>query len=229
MEFHSAGSLWRIAPLGWLFTGRLLSSPVARLRNRAQFGGDRKLHPAAGFLGTRDEGRDIDVVINGFYCEYFAAKSNGKQFRSALSARNQNFYIWADSCFGELSGLERTFKDAPPPKSTFLLEDAPVLNRKQLDTIVHRSKLSAMLASMMRQTYRHAVRYVQGDKAKQYRYASVIASVWREWRVLRRLYAMNSPTVKDLLGTDYVFYALQVEPELNFQGYRPNISISYRR
>jgi len=165
--------------------------------------------------------RDIDVVINGFYCEYFAAKANGKQFRSALSARNQNFYIWADSCFGELSGLERTFKDTPPPESNFPLEDAPVLNRKQLDTIVHRNKLSAMLASMMRQTYRHAVRYVQGDKAKQYRYASVIASVWREWRVLRRLYAMDSPTVKDLLGKDYVFYALQVEPESNFQGYSP--------
>jgi hypothetical protein len=165
--------------------------------------------------------RDIDVVINGFYCEYFAAKANGRQFRSALSARNENFYLWADTCFGELSGLERTFKDAPAPDSTFLLEDAPVLNRKQLDTIVQRSKVSAMLASMMRQTYRHAVRFALGDKSKQYRYASVIASVWREWRVLRRLYAMDLPTVKDLLGKDYVLYALQVEPESNFQGYSP--------
>lgn len=165
--------------------------------------------------------RNIDVVMNGFYFEFFAAKANGRDFRWALSARNENFYLWSDSCFGELGPLEKTFNEMSPLATAAELKDAPVLNRKQLDQIIDRAKLSNMSSRLLRHAFRHAVRFVRGDKSKPYRFSSVAASIWRERRVLRDLYRMNLPKVADLVGRDYAFYALQVEPESNFQGYSP--------
>lgn len=165
--------------------------------------------------------KKIDVVINGFYFEYFPAKANGCELRSALSARNENYYFWADTCFGELSALENTFGNTPEPVTQVSISDAPVLNRKQLDKIVDRSRASVQLSRLGRLAVRHAYRIYKGDKSKQYRFTSDITSVWREWRVLRRLYAMGLPKAADIAGKDYVYYALQVEPETNFQGYSP--------
>jgi len=73
-----------------------------------------------------------------------------------------------------------------------------------------------MLAKLGRVSKRHAYRIYKRDQSKQYRYISDMVSVMREWWVLRRLYRMNLPK-----AADYVFYALQVEPESNLQGYSP--------
>ena len=165
--------------------------------------------------------KEIDVIINGFYFEYFPAKANGCKLRTALSSRNENYYFWADNCFGELAELEKTYTNITQPVAEISLDDAPVLNRKQLDKIVDRSKAYVQFARMVRIAVRHSYRLFKSDKSKQYRFTSDIASLWREWRVLRRLYGMGLPKAADIAGKDYVYYALQVEPESNFQGYSP--------
>lgn len=165
--------------------------------------------------------KEIDVVINGFYFEYFPARANGREMRTALSARNENFYMWVDNCFGELRGFDEVYRNASRHVASVSLNDAPLLNRKQLDKVADRSKVSEMLAKTGRLVVRHAYRFYKRDKTKQYRFSSDIASVWREWRVLRRLFSMNLPRLNDLKGRDYIFYPLQVEPESNLQGFSP--------
>lgn len=165
--------------------------------------------------------KQIDAVINGFYFEYFPAKAQGKALRSIISARNENYYYWSDTCFGELTTLDAVFQRTPAPAAQIRLEDAPVLNRKQLNIIADRTKFSDMLARIGRQVYRYAYWAYKGRLAEHYRFSPVIYSIWREWTVLRALDRQKLPKLADIVGKPYVLYALQVEPESNFQGYSP--------
>lgn len=165
--------------------------------------------------------KQIDVVINGFYFEFFPAKAQGKGLRSIISARNENYYYWSDTCFGELTTLEATFQRTLVPTASIQLNDAPVLNRKQLNVIAGRTKFSDMLARIGRQLYRYAYWAYKSRLGDHYRFSLVIGSIWREWRVLRALDREKLPRLADISGKPYVLYALQVEPESNFQGYSP--------
>jgi len=165
--------------------------------------------------------KQIDAVINGFYFEYFPAKAQGKALRSTISARNENFYYWSDTCYGELTTLEAAFQRTPAPAAEIRLDEAPVLNRKQLTIIADRTKFSDLLARIGRQIYRYAYWTYKGRLDDHYRFLPVIYSIWREWRVLRALDSQKLPRLTDLAGKSYVLYALQVEPESNFQGYSP--------
>ena len=165
--------------------------------------------------------KKIDVVLNGLYFEYYPAMANGGALRSALSSRNENYYFWSDSCRGGIEQLAETFAKTKVPETEIGLLDAPVLNRKSLDKIVEDAKFSVLLKKTGKLFIRHAYNSYKYSKTRQYYLRSDLAYIYRSWRTLRRLYKMKAPTIEELANRRYVFYALQVEPESNFQGYSP--------
>ncbi len=167
--------------------------------------------------------KGIEVVINGFYFESYPARANGAQVRTALSARNENYYYWADSCLGTIEGLAKVFARTPPPErdEIIALEDAPVLNRKTLDVIATEARLGSFLHRLWRVALKHAYNRYKNPEKQQYYFTSDVAYVYRSWRTLRRLYGKRLAQLDDLKKHPYVLYALQVEPESNLQGSSP--------
>ena len=162
----------------------------------------------------------FDLFLNGFFFEYFPACANNIPIRTALAARNENYYFWAHNCYGEMEGLSESFSTLPSPKRELYLDDAPVLNRKQLDVMIHRARTSVAINRAFRLIYKWLYRQYKST-GKSYYLLSELKLVYREWKVLRYLYRQNLPNSSDIRGGKYIFYALQVEPELNFQGYSP--------
>ena len=55
--------------------------------------------------------KSFSLLINGYFFEYFPSTANGVPVRTALSARNENFYIWTHDCYGQLPSLETVFSE----------------------------------------------------------------------------------------------------------------------
>ncbi len=170
----------------------------------------------------------LDVLINGYNFEYFACLANRTPMRTLTSARSENFYYWSHNCFGELAGLDAAFArtnsadgSSPTGAQSVDLADAPVLNRKQLDAIRKRSGVVSLASRVFRVVRNWALRRLGPDVKKQYTLASELRYVLSEWSAMRGLRHSDLPTAASLAGTKYVFYALQVEPEQNFQGFSP--------
>ena len=166
--------------------------------------------------------KKFEVLLDGFHFEYFPAMANNLPMRTALSSRNENYYFWSHNCYGELQGLEQTFQSMPEVAVDFKsLDQAPVLNKKQLDQMAKRNSIFLMLKRMCKIIYGWAYRKYKGDKSKQYKLYWELRFVFQEWYMLNKFYGANLANLNDIKNKKYIFYALQVEPELNFQGYSP--------
>ncbi|MBT3398662.1 MAG: hypothetical protein HOL07_06545 [Rhodospirillaceae bacterium] len=168
----------------------------------------------------------FDVLINGYNFEYFPCLANDTPMRTLTSARNGNFYFWSHSCFGELDGLDSAYlgtsADAVDlPDTAAELKDAPVLNRKQLDALRRRGRVISLLPRIYRILRNWALRQIGPDVKKRYKLSSELRYAFTEWWSMRRLRRSGMPTAAELAGRKYLFYALQVEPEQNFQGFSP--------
>lgn len=164
---------------------------------------------------------EVQLLLNGFYFEYFPAQANGVAMRTALPSRNQNYYFWSHNCFGEIHRLETTFEATENGELEKLEMDTPILNSRQLEVMKKRSGTAVMLKRMAKLIYSWSYRQYKRDGNKQYKLFWELMFVYREWKILRYLYSAGLPMASELRNTKYVLYALQVEPEINFQGYSP--------
>ena len=170
--------------------------------------------------------QNFDVLINGYTFEYFPCLANATPMRTLTSSRNGNFYYWSHSCFGEIDGLETAYRETPGtaaelPDVSAEMTDAPVLNRKQLDALRRRGRLVSLFPRVYRIARNWALRQIGPDVKKRYTLRSELRYALTEWWSMRRLLRSGMPTAADLAGKKYLFYALQVEPEHNFQGFSP--------
>ena len=168
----------------------------------------------------------FDVLINGYNFEYFPCLANATPMRTLTSARNGNFYFWSHNCFGEIDGLDRAYLGTPAtaaelPDVGTELKDAPTLNRKQLDALRRRGRLISLVSRLYRIARNWALRQIGPAVKKRYTLSSELRYALTEWGSMRRLLRGGMPTAADLADRKYVFYALQVEPEQNFQGFSP--------
>ena len=171
----------------------------------------------------------FDVLVNGFSFEFFPCQATGTPMRTLLSSRNDNFYFWSHNCFGELDGLAEAFEntaypaesEAPLSDPAIEVMDAPILNRKQLDALRRRASPFGLVTRLYRIGRNWALRRYGADVKKRYTLASEVRYALTEWWSMNSLRRNAMPAAADLAGRKYLFYALQVEPEQNFQGYSP--------
>ena len=171
----------------------------------------------------------FDVLVNGFSFEFFPCQATGTPMRTLLSSRNDNYYFWSHNSHGELYGLAEAFRNTACPadpeasSGTAAVEvvDAPILNRKQLDALRRRASLSSLSARLYRIGRNWGLRRFGADVKKRYTLGSEVRYAVTEWWSMNRLRRNAMPTAADLAGQKYLFYALQVEPEQNFQGFSP--------
>lgn len=178
------------------------------------------------FWDREFEEQKFDVLINGYNFEYFTCRANGIPMRTLVGARNGNFYYWSHNGFGELGGLEAAYRETSTaaidlPDVGAEMTDAPVLNRKQLDALRRRGRMLSLVSRLYRIGRNWALRQIGPDVKKRYTLSSELRYALTEWWSMRRLLRGGMPTAADLAGRKYVFYALQVEPEQNFQGFSP--------
>jgi len=168
--------------------------------------------------------QQFDVVINGYNFEFYPCEANGTPMRTLTSARNGNYYYWSHNCYGELDGLATAMAAASGDGTAtdpVDLSAAPILNSRQLDALRLRGSLSSLAGRIYRVTRNWGLRQVGSDVGKHYTLSSELRYVVSEWRAMRSLRRGTQPSAADLAGRKYLFYALQVEPEQNFQGFSP--------
>jgi len=171
----------------------------------------------------------FDVLINGYSFEFFPCQASGTPMRTLASSRNGNFYFWSHNSYGELAGLAEAFGNTAGPAESEVslgtpaaeVTDAPILNRKQLDALRRRSGLVSLFTRLYRIGRNWALRRYGADVKKRYTLASEVRYAITEWWSMKSLRRNTMPTAADLAGRKYMFYALQVEPEQNFQGFSP--------
>jgi len=164
--------------------------------------------------------KKINVFINGFYFEYFSASSNNCMFRCPMSSRDRNYYYFSQNCFGELPPLKEIYKSTKAEEYTDNLKNAPYGQRKTIEKIL-RTGLIETINRSFRVIIRNTINTYITKTLKDYSLRSEIAYVFREWWVRRKFTTGKFATVLDLSESDYILYALQVEPEVNLHGYSP--------
>ena len=160
-------------------------------------------------------------MINGYFFEYFPSTANGVPVRTALSARNENFYIWTHDCYGQLPSLETVFSEKDGSHSVISDLQTPTLNSEQLVKLSKHSNVITLFKKLARVFIKWSYRQYKRDKHKTYKLGSELGYFLREWWRLRSFDKAKLPTLTDLRDTRFILYALQVEPETNFQGFSP--------
>ena len=167
--------------------------------------------------------KSFSLLINGYFFEYFPSTANGVPVRTALSARNENFYIWTHDCYGQLPSLETVFSEKDGSHSVISDLQTPTLNSEQLVKLSKHSNVITLFKKLARVFIKWSYRQYKRDKHKTYKLGSELGYFLREWWRLRSFDKAKLPTLTDLRDTRFILYALQVEPETNFQGFSQRI------
>ena len=124
--------------------------------------------------------------------------------------------LWAVAKF------DKAFSEESRGPSAVSDLQTPLLNSEQLEKLSKHSNVINLFKKLVRVFVKWSYRQYKRDKNKTYKLWSELSYFLREWW---RLKSFDSTRLKNLgrfaSDTKFVLYALQVEPETNFQGFSP--------
>lgn len=138
-----------------------------------------------------------------------------------MPSKYKNNYFWADDEFGYSKMIEKDFKNKKKSKAVdFKLDSEPYYQGIVRKIYTKRKNFSYFLYRVIRKIYQHSY-WIYKRMERKYNLSSEIYSFYKEYRDFNYLLKNFSINLRNLKNTKYVFYALQDEPETNFQGRSP--------
>ena len=164
----------------------------------------------------------ITLMINGDWRESAVARAHGAALRTPSSARHLNFHYWATDEFGNTADMPAAYAAQPLPSAPREINEGPFVQMALGRTMRGRAKLSSLLQRMGRKLYTYSRWRLSGhSKGHLYLVTDELKYFVREWREARRMQGRKMARLSELVGTPYVYFPLQVDPETGFQGRSP--------
>ncbi|MGE0254642.1 MAG: hypothetical protein AB7N54_04175 [Alphaproteobacteria bacterium] len=174
------------------------------------------------FAFWRDEftRRRVSLLINPQKIPAVVAREMGIPMRTLSRSRIDDLFHWAaNGEFFELPQVEAQFRITPPPAEPVRIETYPQYELNKKRTVKGLSLVTALrrtAAELPRVTARRLLGVRTGYPWLEA--ARMNLRGWREWRALRR---KRLASLADLAGVDFVFHALQEEPEMTLSWQSP--------
>lgn len=158
------------------------------------------------------ESKKFTLVLNLQKIPSVVADHHGVPCRQLTQARIENLFYWSQNVHLETPELEAAFAAMPPtpPRAPKVAAyDQYGLNRA---IAIDAFRFGKAIHGAIRRTWRHLLRRARGQKGG-YRWRDAMRNsfrYWTQWRKLNRLPLASMATLKE---HDYIFFALQEEPE----------------
>ena len=165
--------------------------------------------------------KKISILINPLHIESHVSRKLKIKSFMMMPSKYKNNYFWADDEFGYSKMIEKDFKNKKKSKAVdFKLDSEPYYQGIVRKIYTKRKNFSYFLYRVIRKIYQHSY-WIYKRMERKYNLSSEIYSFYKEYRDFNYLLKNFSINLRNLKNTKYVFYALQDEPETNFQGRSP--------
>ncbi|MBM3558488.1 MAG: hypothetical protein FJX53_01040 [Alphaproteobacteria bacterium] len=180
----------------------------------------RYLNEEFAFWHDEFTARGITLLINPQKIPAVVARRMGIPMRTLSRSRIDDQFHWASNGeFFELPQVEAQFRLTPPPAEPVRIKTYPQYELNKRRTVRGLSLATALrrsAAELPRVTARRLLGVRTGYSWLES--ARVNLRGWHEWRALRR---KKLAALGDLAGIDFVFHALQEEPEMTLSWQSP--------
>ena len=165
--------------------------------------------------------RDISLLINPLHIESNVCRKFKIKSFMMMPSKYKNHYFWSDDEFGYSKKIEKDFTGNNKfKKIEFNLDSEPYYQSIVRKIYKKRKNFSYFLFRVLRKIYQHSYWIYKGME-KKYNFTSEVYSYFKEYRDFNYLLRNFNHKINFLKDKKYVFYALQDEPETNFQGRSP--------
>ncbi|MBT4084364.1 MAG: hypothetical protein HN578_15880 [Rhodospirillales bacterium] len=166
--------------------------------------------------------KGIRLLIDGGPREAAVARAHGAVVVVPSSTKFENLFYWTTDEFSFSSQIATDYERGTATADHRFDDVVPysqdVINKQ---TSKNR-KLSVLIWRLLRQVRHHIYYHLSGSaKAKRYLLRSELKLIFREWRVFKELSGGKNISLKELAKKKYVYYAMHVEPEVNFHRRSP--------
>lgn len=166
--------------------------------------------------------KGITLMINVDWREGAVARANGVPMRTPTSSRHLNFHYWATDEFGYSNDIAEAYENASSDGIDYDFSSGPYVQMmlgktmRQYDSFLH--FVSAVALKLKTHAY---YKYRKHSKGQLYYLSSELRFLTNRWIDARKIARGPATSLKELEGKDFVFFPLQVDPELGFQGRSP--------
>ncbi len=165
--------------------------------------------------------RNISIMINPLHIEANVSRFFNVKSFLIMSAKYENFYFWSDDEYGCSKKIERDFLSRKKKANSDVGSLSEPFYQGAVKAIYSKKKfLSHFLFRTLRRIYQN-IYWLYKSYERKYDLISEISLYYREYRDFNFLEKTFNKGFKDIKDKKYVFYALQDEPETNFQGRSP--------
>ena len=175
-----------------------------------------------GYWEREFEEKGISLLINGDWRETAVARVHGAPLRIPISARHLNYHYWATDEFGDSDRIAEAYAAQPQPQARREVNEGPFVQMALGSSMRGRARLSALARRLGRKLYLYSRWRMTGhSKGRLYLVTDELKFFIREWREARRMQGRGMSPLSEVVGRPYVYFPLQVDPELGFQGQSP--------
>jgi hypothetical protein len=204
------------APAGFHFPKSLQSETTNHLQVVETYCG------CFDFWEQEFDSKGITLMINGDWREGAVARAHGVPLRCPTSARYQNYHYWTTDEFAGAAQFPEIFAAASEDGLDFDLADGPQVQFALRKTMQKYGSLASLTASVAGKIKSAAYyRYKNHSKSRLYYVSSELRFFLRRWQTARKMKRLATVKLENLTGKDFVFFPLQVDPEIGFQGRSP--------